>query len=145
MLQEFRRLPGPLQKQLLIRLGLVALFLIILAAIVSTSCDIYLWLPCAGLVLFFLATSIALFRRAVLGDYIIINGECTEVGLTTIKRHAKYLVLDTEAGKIKVMLQSWQRKISAGASVKLFVAKSTPIYEYNGAQVLYSYIAIEIT
>jgi len=145
MLQEFRRLPEPLQKQILIQLGLGALFLILLVAVVSASTDLYLWLPCAGLALLFTATSIALFRKAVLGDYVIINGECTEVGVTTVKRRAKYLVLDTEAGKVRVILQNRRRKVSVGAAIKLFVNKNTPIYEHNGVQILYTYIAIEVS
>ena len=145
MLKEFKRLPEPLQKQILIQLGLGAIFLVLLVAVVSTALNVYLWLPCAGLAVFFMATAFVLFRRAVLDDYVIINGECAEVGVTTIKRRAKYLVLDTEAGKVKVMLQGRRRKISVGTAVKLFVAKNTPIYEHNGSQILYTYMAMEIS
>ena len=145
MLQEFKSLPEPLQKQILIRLGLGAVFAVLLVAVVSTVRDIYLWLPCAGLMLFFLVTAILLLRRALLGDYVIIDGECVEVGVTTLKRRAKFLVLETEAGKIKVLMQNRRRKIAVGDGVKLYVAKNTPIYEHNGSQMIYTYIAIETT
>lgn len=144
MLQEFKRLPEPLQKQTLIRLGIGALFLILLTALIITARDIYLWLPCAGSALFFAVAAFLLFRKAVLGEYVVVSGVCSDIGLTTVKRRAKYLILQTDECSVKVMLRSRMRKIPVGASVRLYVAKNTPVYEQNGSQIMYTYMAIDV-
>ena len=143
MLQEFKRMPGPLQKNTLIRLGLGAVFLIVTIALVIAACDAYLWLPCAGTAIFFITAAFLLFRKAVLGEYVIVTGECAGIGKTALKRRVKYIILQTEAGKVKVMLHGRVRGISAGTMVKLYLANNTLIYEQNGSQMVYSYLAID--
>ena len=144
MLHEFKRIPGPLQKQALIRLGLSALFLILFVAVLIAAGDIYLWAPCAGSAVFFAAAAFSTFRLAAAGGYVIVRGECAEVGVTAVKRRAKYILLRTDAGEIKVILRNRSRKMRAGTQVKLYVSKNTPIYEGNGSQMLYAYMALEV-
>ena len=144
MFQEFKRMPEPLQRQTLLRLGLSALFLVLTVALAIVARDIYLLLPCAGAVIFFAAAAFLLFRRVVLGEYVIVSGECAEVGLTVIRRRAKHLVLQTDACRVKVILRSRLQKISAGTKVNLYVANNAPIYDREGVQMLYSYLAIDI-
>ena len=143
MLKEFKRLPEPLQKQTLIRLGCSGLFLILLIVFLKSARDIYLWLPCAGATVLFLAAGILLFCRAAQGDYIVISGECAEVGATPVKRRAKYIVLHADVCDVKVMLRNRLRKINKGAVVRLYVLSSTPLYEERNGCLLRSYIAIE--
>lgn len=144
MLQEFKRMPEPLQKQTLLRLGIGVLFLVLLIALVITAGDIYLWLPCAGAAVFSTAAAFLLFRRVVLGEYVVVSGECAEMGLTAVKRRTKYLILQTEDCKLKVMLRGRLRKVPDGSAVSLYIAKTTPIYEQNGLQMLYTYMAIVV-
>ena len=144
MLKEFRRIPAPLQKQILVRLGLGALFLASLVAVLATPFDLFLWFPFAGLSVFFVATCFVLLRTALLGEFVVINGKCAEIGYTPVKRHAKYLILETEVGKVKVILHNSHLTVSIGADVKLFAANNTPVYEYDGLQALYTYIAIDV-
>jgi len=144
MLQVFKIMPGALQKQLLIRLGLGAMFVIILIALLPTTGDALLWLPCVGAAVFFALSTFLLLRRVVLGEYIVVDGTCTEVGATALKRRVKSIVLQTDAGSLKVTLHGQRRKIITGASVRLYIAKNSLIYEQNGSQALYSYIALEI-
>lgn len=145
MFQEFKRMPEPLQKQILIRLGLGALFFVLMTALMFAVRDIFLWLPCAVAAVFFITAAFLLYRKVVLGEYVTVNGECAEVGLTVIRRRIKHLVLQTDAGRVKVLLRGRLRKFSSGVSVSLFVANNTPIYEQDGLQVLYSYLAIDVT
>ena len=137
-------MPEPLQKQTLIRLGLSVVSLILLVALIIFTRDVYLWIPCAGAALFFAAAAFLLFRRAILGEYVVVTGECSEVGVTAVRRRVKQLILQTDAGKVKVMLGSRLRKISAGTEVRVYVANNTPIYEQNGLQMLYSYLAMDV-
>lgn len=144
MRQEFKRIPDPLQRQIFVRLGLGALFLILLIAVATTALDIYLWLPCAGMAIFFTMSAFALFRRAVLDDYVIVTGKCASVEFTAVRKRAKSLLLRTDECSLQVALRGRMRKIPAGVKVRLYIAKNTPVYEHNGNQMLYTYLAMEI-
>jgi hypothetical protein len=80
----------------------------------------------------------------VLGEYVIVSGECVEVGVTTIKRRVKFIILNTDICKLKVMLRGRRWTIKTGMTVKVYVAQNTPIYEDSDAHVMNTYIAIEI-
>ena len=144
MLEEFRRIPEPLQRQILLRLGLGAAFLALLIALIAVTRDVYLWLPCAGIVIFHAVSALLLFRLAVTGGYVAVTGECSGTGLTTIRRRSKFIILQTEAGAIKIMLRSRLRKVPSGAAVTLYLSKKSQIYEQNGEQILYNYLALDI-
>lgn len=144
MAEVFKRIPEPLQKQTLTCLGISALFFLILIAMLIASRDVLLWLPCAGVVICFAAAAFTLFRKAVLGDYVVICGKCVAVSLSPVKRRAKNLILQTDSGKIKIILRSRMVKVKEGAAIKLYVARNTPVYEDNDLQMLYTYIAIEL-
>ena len=144
ILQELKRMPEPLQKQTVIRCGLGVLFAILLAVTAVVTRDVYLCLPCAGVMIFFISSAFFLFRRIVLGEYVIISGKCTAVGATVLKRRTKYMVLETEDSKVKVTLQGKLRTISAGTGVRLYIAADTPIYVQGEFLTLNSYIAIDI-
>jgi hypothetical protein len=143
MLHEFKQLPEPLQKQTLTRLALGVLFLILFAVTLASSGDIYLWLPSVGAALFFTITAIMLHMQAAQGSYVIIDGECADVILTSFRRHSKYLILNTDSCKLRVYVHNRRRYLPVGASVRIFVSNKTPIYEQNGAKVLYTYLALE--
>lgn len=138
----FKQIPEPLQRQILTRLGLGALFLVLLIVLLFTARDILIWLPCAGVCLFLFAAALALFRRAALGDYVVISGVCQSVERTAIRRRIKYITLQTEEYIVQVTPRI--RKISEGSALDLYVAKSTPLYEKGGVQLLYHYLAMEI-
>lgn len=144
MLQELGRMPEPLRRQILLRLGISLLFLVLMCILIAAAGDIYLWIPCAGASVCLAAAAFLLFRRVVLDEYVVVCGECSEVGLTPLKRRAKYLIVQTETCKLKVMLQGKLGKISTGAEVSLYIAKNTSVYEQNGLKMLYTYIAITV-
>ena len=144
MKAAFENIPAPLQKQTLIRLSFGVLFLLLLFVLLFVARDLYILLPCAGASIFFTVSALMLFRRAILGEYITVSGICKSVGVTPVKRRAKYLILQTGEHTIQVSLRSRLRTFSAGAAVDLYVAQDTPIYEKDGIQILYSYLAINI-
>ena len=144
MLQKLMRMPEPLQKQILVRLGNGVLFFIISIVLIIVSRDIYLLIPCVGAAAIFSTAAILLFRRIVLGEYVVVERTCTEEVLTPVRRRAKYIILHTSAGKLKVALRSRMRKVSAGATVRLYLANDTTIYEQDGCYVIYAYIALHV-
>ena len=140
----FRQIPDPLQKQILIRLGFGILFFILLIALLFTANDAFIWLPCAGICVYFSAAAVALFRRAALGDYIVISGVCQSLGLTAVRRRVKSIVLRTDEHTVQVMLHNRTRKIPVGTEIELYVTKNTPIYEKDGVQRLSTYLALDV-
>jgi len=144
MLSAFKQLPGPLQKQVLIRLGLGALFFVLMLALLIPARDILIWLPCAGAAVFFAAAAFLLFRRAVLGDYVIVSGECREVIVTAVKRRVKQIILRADGQDLQVTVRGRLRKITAGATVDLYLAANAPVFEKGNTLILYNYLALDI-
>ena len=144
MMSAFRQIPAPLQKQTLIRLGIGVVFIALLISLLIASQVFFVWLPCAGAALFFLASAFALFRRAVLGEYVVIRGVCKKMVLTVAKRRAKSMILVTDEHTVQVALHGRKRKIPVGTGIDLYVANNTPIYRKGGMQMVYSYLVIEV-
>ena len=143
MMQAFKRIPEPLQKQVFLKTGLGVLFMILLIAMIITAQDIALLLPCAGLTIFFAAGAFALFRRSVLDEYVVVSGACIEAGNTRLKRKAKYIVLDTGEKTVRVSLGQRRKRFAVGMLLDLYLATNTPVYEKDGVLRIFSYLAIE--
>ena len=143
MTQEFKQLPEPLRKQILFRLGLGTLFLILLIALLAATGDMTLWLPCAGLTVFFAAGAFILFRRVVLGEYVVVSGICTEAGNILLKRWAKYITIDTGEQSVRVSLGQRRKRFTVGMIFDVYLAANAPVYEKDGLLRVYSYLALE--
>jgi len=144
MFNMLKQMQAPLQKQALIRIGLGALSLALLVVLLVITRDIYLWFPCAAAGIVFSASAFILCRCVALGEYVIISGVCSDLGATTLKRRMKYVIMQTDTCQLKVMLQNRRRKIPTGATIMLYIAKSTPVYERDGLQVVCNYIALDV-
>ena len=144
MINGFRQMPELLQKQVIIRLAFGTVSIVLFAALLIYTGDIFLTLPFLGMAAFFLAAAFALFRRVVLGEYVVVSGKCTGACITMLKRRTRHFVLQTDACSLKVVLRGRLRKIPPGTEVKLYIAKNASIYDQSGMQVLYSYLAIEV-
>jgi hypothetical protein len=144
MMSVFKRIPAPLQRQTLTRLGFGAAFFVLTVILAFTVNDIYAWLPCAGATVFSAVTAVSLFRRAALGEYVAISGICLETGLSAVRRRARYILLQTEKHTVRATLHGNTKKIPTGSQICLYLAKNTPIYEKDGVKLLYIYLALEI-
>ena len=144
MKNVFKQIPEPLQKQILFRLcgGIGILFLTI--TFLYSTLDFFSVLACAAIVLLCFISSISLFRRAIIGDYVVINGECQEVSLTAVRKRTKMITLQTDGGqKLQVMIKQRLKKVATGSKVTLYVAANMPVYEKGDALILHSYLAID--
>ena len=143
MIRIFKQIPGPLQKQILYRLGYGIAFLFVTVALLFYTMELFSVLACVIIMIFFASSSFALFRRAVIGDYVIIRGECTEVTLTAIKRRAKMIIMRTEDDRIlKIIIKHRLKKINIGSKIMLYVPSNIPVYENGDTHILHSYLAI---
>ena len=144
MVSTFKLVPDPLRKQILIKFGYSLLSLILLVAMLFITRDLYILLPCAGMAIFFTAATLILFRQSALGEYMVIHGECQYVEFTATKRRIKYITLQTGDQTLRVMLHGRLKTVSNDATIDLYVTEDTPVYENNGVQILYQYMAIDI-
>ena len=144
MKSAFMQIPAPLQRQALIMLGIGVLFLLTLIVLLLFTPDVYILLPCAGASVFCIMTAFSLVRRSILGEYIVISGVCWDIGFTRVKRRARYIMLHTGEHVIQVMLHGRNRNVSENADIDVYIAKNSPLYERDGVQILYNYLAIDI-
>jgi hypothetical protein len=145
MIEAFKEIPAPLRKQALIRLGIGMGFIIVSTIILITARDLYTLLPCAGAAMFFLASAFLLFRRAALGEYVVVTGICAEAGKPITKRRAKHIVIETEACKLRVAVGNRHGRIRDGTGVTLYISSNTPVYDRGGMIAVCSYLAIEFS
>jgi len=146
MKNVFKQIPDPLQRQILHKLtcGAVALFISIV--FLFSVPDMLSIISCVAIMLFFVISSLFLFRRAVIGDYVVINGECQSVARTLTRRRIKKIILRTDDNQVfQVMIKQRLKKVRDGSRVTLYVAGNMPVYEKDNAHFLYSYLAIELT
>ena len=144
MIKAFKQIPEALQRQILYRLGYGIAILFVTITLFFYTGELFSVLACFLAMIFCIISAFALFRRAVIVDYIVISGECIGIGLTLVKRRTKMITLCTDDNKIlKVMLKQRLRKFKEGSKITLYVATNVPVYEKNGVHLLYSYLAIE--
>ena len=145
MIKAFKQIPEPLQKQILYRLAYGAAILFVTIVLFFYTLDWFSVLACVIAIIACIISAFSLFRRAVIGDYVEVRGEFLKVILNTVKRRPKAIIIRMEDNqKLKVMIKQKLKKISTGSIVTVYIAANTPIYEDNGMQLLYSYLALYI-
>jgi len=140
----FSAIPEPLQKQVYIRLGFTIIFLLLFVLVLSMMFDWLTVIPFIILSLFSLISAGQLFRSAVKGDYVMIEGNCVDVTVTAFRKQTKSVILKTDEHTVQVMIRQRLKQIPKGVSVVVYMAKSTQVFDKNGMMVLHSYIALEI-
>ena len=145
MIKIFKQIPEPLQKQILYRLGCGIVILFVTIVLLYYKMDLISVLACVIIIIICLLSAFSLFRRAIIGDYTVICGKCIETKLTAVKKQAKTIVLRTENNSIiTIIIKQKLKKINSGSKITVYVATNTPIYEYNGMNMLYSYLALDV-
>jgi hypothetical protein len=145
MFKAFKQIPEPLQKQILYRLGYGITIFVVTLILLFYKMELFSILACIFISIFFFASSFLLFRKAIIGDYVIICGECLGVTQTVIKRQIKMIILRTENNRtLKVMMKQRLKNFNVGLKIKFYVAKNVPVYEKEGIHLLYSYLAFDI-
>jgi len=141
-MKKLKSLPEPLQRQILLRLGLAtALFFF---GLVSAA----VWRDWSMLIIIAVALFVAyLGIRIAWRDYIVITGVCSEVDTTVIRKRTKAIVLITEMSgkevKLRVSLRQQFKKFAVGDVLDICVDTEAQIYDWEGEFRLQSYIAVD--
>ena len=141
-MKKLKSLPEPLQKQILMRLGLAAALFILGPASAAIWHDASMLLILAAAA-FFAVLGIRIAYR----DYIIIKGICSDVDATIIRRRTKAIVfctvMDDKEIKLRIPLRQQFRKIAVGDALEVYVDAETQILDWDGEFRLQSYICID--
>lgn len=142
MKKAFLQIPRPLQKQILLRLlgAVLGLFLLILFLIVYK--DWRFWTPCVILTVMCLASAGTLFFRCVLGNYVVVEGICTDIDKSLIRKRVKAIYIRNDQFSIKIVNAKRIRNLSIGDTVTVYVADNSAVYDVDGVKVICYYLAM---
>ena len=142
MKKAFLEIPRPLQKQILLRLlgAVLGLFLLILFLIVYK--DWRFWTPCVILTVMCLASAGTLFFRCVLGKYVVVEGVCTDIDKSLIRKRIKAIYIRNDQFSIKIVNAKRIRNLSIGDTVTVYVADNSAVYDVDGVKVICYYLAM---
>ena len=142
MKEQFKCIPKPLQKQILIRIAgaILGLFLFILVLIFYK--DWRFWIPCVILSVMCLASAGTLFYRCVFGKYVVVEGVCTDIDKTLIRRRVKAIYIRNDNFSIKIVNAKRIKNLSIGDIVTVYVADNSAVYDVDGMKVICYYLAM---
>lgn len=140
---HFKRIPAPLQRQIL-RRGLMGCAFFLLSLIfLLLGYDAMLVLPGFGFMLFCMGSAMRLFYIADGNRYVVVEGICTEVTKSMLFQRAKAVTLEAGGKTLRVQLKQYKRSCKAGTSLRLYIQENTKVHERDGALFLYDYVLME--
>lgn len=145
MKERFKRLPEALQKQVIYRIGAGLAFLLCTILILIFFRDIYLLLPCLCFSIFFALNGIWVFLQTDAGKYVVVEGHCTGIERTPLRKRVKNIYLETDAATVKIIAKQRMKQLAVGDNIRVYVFEKTPVYDQEQCKLLCSYLALEKT
>lgn len=145
MREKFKQLPEALQKQVLYRIVAGLVFLLCTIIILMFYRDIYLLLPCLCFAVFFTLNGLWVFRETAAGKYVVIEGRCTGIERTPLRKRIKSIYIEADAVTVKIIAKQRIKQLVIGDTVKVYVFEKTPVYDQEQCKLLCSYLALEKT
>lgn len=142
MKEQFLTIPKPLQKQVLLRLAVGVLGLILFILVLIFYKDWRFWFPCVILTVTCLASAGTLFFRCVLGSYVVVEGVCTDVDKSLLRKRIKAIYIRNDQFSIKIVNAKRIRNLSIGDTVIVYVADNSAVYDVDGVKVICYYLAM---
>lgn len=143
MKEKFLCIPAPLQKQILLLLGGCVAGFIMLLLVLAYGGDWRFLIPCVAFALLCLTGSVSLYDRCLQQKYVVVDGTCTEIERTALRRRIKAVYLRNDRHSIKLVNVRKMRNLTVGDTVRIYVSEDVPVYEIDGSQVICNYLAIE--
>lgn len=145
MKERFKQLPEVLQKQVIYRLGAGIIFLLCTILILFFSRDIYLLLPSLGFSSFFILNGLWVFLETDAGKYVVVEGYCTGIERTSLRKRIKNIHIETDDITVKVIVKQRMKQLAIGDNIRIYVFEKTPVYDQEQCKLLCSYLALEKT
>ena len=144
MLKEFKTIPEPLQKKIIMLVGFSLFALLIFVFLLITLRSFGVALPGIFLFAFFGFCAFRLLVIAGTNDYTVISGICSKVNLTAIKKRTKSVTLLAEGKTVKVVIKQRLKRIEPGATVDVYVYKNTQMFSIDNEYLLPTHIALDV-
>ena len=144
MQAKFKQFPQVLQKQILIRItaGFIALLMLII--IFAYRGGLQLMFPCIGFSATFFTSALLLYIRCDEGRYVVIQGICTEIDKTGIRRKVKDIYIKGDQFTIRIARPTMKlRNLNVGDRITIYLTDNTPVYEMDGCKVVCNTLAVE--
>ncbi len=143
MFKGFKNIPYALKKQVLIRSGIAAFFLLAGIIVGIFMKDVLMVIPCIFIVAFFSVNVGKLLYDCYRNNYVVIVGECIEIEQSRFLKKVKSICMETSEGNLRVHLRRKIGRIAIGDTVEMYVSARTAMYFYRGEYGLCDYYAIE--
>ena len=143
MKEVFREIPHPLRKIILLRFTASGAALLMLICILLFQGEWQFLIPCLAVAIVFSVAGLQLLADCSEKKYITLNGVCTEVERTGLRKRIKSIHF--KHGKVSIRLPHpvyFSRTLSSGDKIVVYVASNTPVYEVDGYQVICNTLAI---
>ena len=144
MMKKFKELPIPLKKQTIYRLAFGVLSLLAFALIVIFTRDFILSLPCLLLSVYLLINGGAMLFNCIAGQYVTVQGTCTEIERTALRKRVKAFYISSEKGAWKIPSRHRAKGIAAGADITVYMPSKTRVFEQNDVFIASGYYTYEV-
>ena len=140
----FNKMPAAMTRQILLRSGATLLIFVLFIAVTVIFNNIYLYMPCLILFAVMIVNTFSLVYNCVSGNYVILEGLCSDVEVTRIKRKIKAIELKAQDRIFRFPINKRIGKINSGDTVIVYLSDKTLLYEKDGAFIVYEYYALEV-
>lgn len=145
MLKEnFKKIPAPLQKEILKRLGYAGLVIIVSVILILTTKDWILCIPCFFISLYLVISAAILYYNSVKGKIICITGICVEIERSRLKRTGKSISLDVEGKCVKLPFKRRIKGVQEGCEISVYMNEKAKVYNIQFGFVICDYYVLEV-
>ncbi len=143
MKKKYRDIPEILKREIWLRLVGGMFFLVLFFIIQLQYKDVSFSFPCLFLGILLLVNGCWLLYCCIREDYLCVQGTCGQVETSGIRKRVKSVCIDTERKRVRVSVHRKTGRLARGNQVTLYLAKRTPVYEWDGSCMVGSYYALE--
>lgn len=142
MKSDFGVLPIPLQRQILVRVGLSAASVVTGVGLLVLLRSAAMAAPCLVAALLAAASGWHIYRQATLGRCLVLNGTVLKTEMSALRHRPKALLLEVDGKALRVVLRGRHKVLGAGVSVAVYITDTTPLYDWRGLHQLQTYLAL---
>ena len=141
--QQYKILPSIFQRQLLGHVIACVCLTILTGVFVWLRFELAMFFPGLICIAFLLLHGIWLFRLATTQRYIVVEGTCTSIYRTPIRKRVRYLQLDVQGMCVQIASKRSYSSYYPQQPLRLYLALQTPVHEKDGIQIIQDYLGIE--
>ena len=140
----FDKMPPAISRQVFLRIGTAIVAFILFVSVTVIFNNIYLSTPCIILFAIMIVNTLSLIYNCVKGNYIAIEGLCSDVEVSKIRKKTKAFELKVDEYTLYFPINKRIGKVNTGDTVIIYLSDKTLLYEQDGKYVVYEYYAIEV-